>query len=72
MWRAPRDPRRVALIGRVNNGPPFGIGDQASFPAPGNGILYLTVNDDERSDNSGEFGVTVSLERQGRPGRQPR
>ena len=35
-----------ALIGRVGNGPPFGIGDQRSFPAPATGLLYLTVNDD--------------------------
>jgi hypothetical protein len=49
-----------ALIGRVGNGPPFGIGDQRSFPAPATGLLYLTVNDDPKNDNSGEFGVTIS------------
>ena len=49
-----------ALIGRVGNGPPFGIGDQRSFPAPATGLLYLTVNDDNKNDNSGEFGVTIS------------
>jgi hypothetical protein len=26
---------------------------------PFDGILYLTVNDDERSDNAGEFIVSV-------------
>ena len=41
-------------------GRPFGIGDQRSFPAPATGLLYLTVNDDQKNDNSGEFGVTIS------------
>jgi len=70
--RAPGTPRTArmaplpsvnagALIGRIGiNGQPFGIGDQASIPMPGNGVLYLAVNDDERSDNSGEFIVVAS------------
>jgi hypothetical protein len=48
-----------ALIGRVGNGPPFGIGDQ-SFPAPATGLLFLRVNDDFVGDNAGEFGVDLS------------
>jgi hypothetical protein len=48
-----------ALIGRVGNSRPFGIGDQASVPMPFDGILSLAVNDDERSDNAGAFVVTV-------------
>lgn len=47
------------LIGRVGNGQPFGIGDQASVPMPGDGALYLAVNDDERSDNAGQFIVQL-------------
>jgi hypothetical protein len=49
-----------ALIGRVGNGQPFGIGDQASVPMPGAGELFLGVNDDVFTDNSGEFSVTVT------------
>jgi hypothetical protein len=49
-----------ALIGRVGNSAPFGIGDQTSVPMPFDGVLFLAVNDDERSDNAGEFIVTVS------------
>ncbi len=49
-----------ALIGRVGNSAPFGIGDQASVPMPFDGILFLAVNDDDRSDNSGEFVVAVN------------
>jgi len=50
-----------ALIGRIGvNGQPFGIGDQASVPMPAAGVLYLSVNDDERADNAGEFIVVVS------------
>jgi hypothetical protein len=49
-----------ALIGRIGNGPPFGIGNQTSIPAPGSGQLFLRVNDDQVSDNAGSFGVTVT------------
>jgi hypothetical protein len=48
-----------ALIGRVGNSQPFGIGDQTSVPMPFDGVLYLAVNDDERSDNAGEFVVQI-------------
>lgn len=51
-----------ALIGRIGNGQPFGIGNQPTFPAPATGMLYLTVNDGDRNDNSGAFGVTVGLQ----------
>jgi len=49
-----------ALIGRIDNGQPFGIGDQTSVRMPASGILYLGVNDDNVSDNSGQFQVVVS------------
>jgi hypothetical protein len=48
-----------ALIGRIGNGQPFGIGDQAAVPMPFDGFLFLAVNDDERADNSGEFIVSI-------------
>jgi hypothetical protein len=51
---------RGALIGRIGNGRPFGIGNQTSITAPATGPLYLGVNDDEFSDNSGEFTVSIS------------
>ena len=52
-----------ALIGRVGNSLPFGIGDQTSVPMPFDGILYLAVNDDERTDNAGEFVVSMTRTR---------
>jgi hypothetical protein len=52
-----------ALIGRVGNGTPFGIGNQGGpLPMPASGRLYLSVNDDELSDNSGAFTVRVTPE----------
>jgi hypothetical protein len=48
-----------ALIGRIGNGQPFAIGNQTSVPMPNAGLLYLAVNDDELSDNSGAFMVSV-------------
>ena len=49
-----------ALIGRIDSGLPFGIGDQASITAPATGLLYLGTNDDNVSDNSGQFQVVIS------------
>ncbi len=49
-----------ALIGRVGNGNPFGIGGQESVPMPDSGELFLGVNDANFSDNSGEFRVIVN------------
>lgn len=64
-----------ALIGRVESGAPFGIGDQsAALSMPAAGRLYLSVNDDELNDNSGAFSVRVTpepvLNTGSRPGRR--
>jgi hypothetical protein len=49
------------LIGRIGPlGTPFGVGDQQFVPMPADGVLYLAVNDDERTDNAGEFVVLVT------------
>ncbi len=49
------------LIGRIGAvGTPFGIGSQDTVPMPAGGVLYLAVNDDERTDNAGEFIVMVT------------
>ena len=52
-----------ALIGRIGNSPPFAIGDSPSINAPADGQLYLGVNDDEVSDNRGEYTVTLAHQR---------
>lgn len=51
-----------ALIGRIGNGDPFGIGNQRSIRAPGSGRLYLGVNDDYLADNAGHFEVQVNVQ----------
>jgi hypothetical protein len=51
-----------ALIGRIDNGEPFFIGNRRSVRAPGSGRLYLGVNDDYLEDNSGEFRVMVGVQ----------
>ena len=49
-----------ALIGRVGTGAPFLIGGRQSPSAcPSRGRLYLSVNDDDKNDNSGGFRVEV-------------
>lgn len=54
-----------ALIGRIDNGRPFAIGDQPTVNMPDSGRLFLAVNDDETGDNSGEFRVRVFSRRSG-------
>lgn len=53
-----------ALIGyiRLPNGQisqPFAIGSQRSITAPSDGRLFLLINDDNYSDNSGNFDVKI-------------
>ena len=53
-----------ALIAKVGNSAPFPIGDNtAPVTMPADGQLYLGINDDEVSDNRGEFIVQVSRNR---------
>ena len=49
-----------ALIGRIDNGLPFGIGNLTTITVPASGLLYLGTNDDNVSDNSGQFQVVIS------------
>jgi hypothetical protein len=49
-----------ALIGRIDNGQPFGIGNLTSVRMPASGTLYLGINDDNLSDNSGQFQAVLS------------
>lgn len=49
-----------ALIGRVGDGAPFGIGDQRqALRMPASGELHLGINEDYVEDNSGQFTVSV-------------
>jgi hypothetical protein len=53
-----------ALIGRIGNGAPFAIGSQSlPLPMPGDGPLWLGINDDPVSDNSGALIVRVIVTR---------
>ena len=49
-----------ALIGRIGNGQPFGIGDQTTVPMPAAGQLFLGINDDGLDDNQGELRVEIT------------
>jgi hypothetical protein len=49
-----------ALIGKVGNSAPFGIGTQTQpLGMPASGRLMLGINDNELGDNSGFYTVTV-------------
>jgi len=41
----------------------FYIGSQSTFTTPVDGRLYLMVNDDNYSDNSGSFSARIVLSR---------
>ena len=52
-----------ALIARVGNSAPFPIGNVSTpITMPADGQLYLGVNDDEVSDNRGEFVVKMTIQ----------
>jgi hypothetical protein len=48
-----------ALIGRIGNSEPFGIGDRATINMPASGQLFLGINDDHVADNEGGYRVTL-------------
>jgi hypothetical protein len=53
-----------ALIARVGNSAPFPIGNVTTpVTMPADGQLYLGINDDEVSDNQGEFIVRMTRQR---------
>ena len=52
-----------ALVGRVGDSQPFAIGaSREPIVMPADGELYLNINDDRRTDNSGSFSVRLSRE----------
>lgn len=51
-----------ALIGRIDSGAPFLVGDRSTMTAPASGRLQLGVNDDYLDDNRGEFDVRISVQ----------
>jgi hypothetical protein len=48
-----------ALIGRVGNGTPFLIGSTDRVTVRGSGMLMVGINDDNVTDNTGNFTVSV-------------
>jgi hypothetical protein len=57
-----------ALIGYIRtldgqNSQPFFVGGQLTFTAPADGRLFLLINDDNYSDNSGSFSVRLRVTR---------
>ena len=50
-----------ALIGRLEDLPPFFVGTTLRFTATKDGQLYFTVNDWECEDNSGVFDILITF-----------
>jgi Ca2+-binding EF-hand superfamily protein len=66
--RAPNSPVSShpagGLIARIGNSAPVYVGDRTTrLRAPVGGRLYLGVNDDHLADNSGEFRVSITIQR---------
>ena len=55
-----------ALIARIGNAAPLFVGADSTLRANASGLLYLGVNDDELSDNRGEFRVRIEAPERGR------
>ncbi|MGE5361810.1 MAG: hypothetical protein ACM3NQ_22565 [Bacteroidales bacterium] len=51
------------LIGRVGDSQPFPIGGAGEVTMPADGPLFLGINDDNTSDNSGFFTVRIASSR---------
>ena len=52
------------LIARIGNGSPFAVGERRTISrSPTSGYLMLGVNDDYLGDNSGEYRVSVTIDR---------
>jgi hypothetical protein len=51
----------MALTARIGGGAPFIVGPGGSFTAQASGELYLSVNDDDFSDNGGAFTAIVTV-----------
>ena len=49
-----------ALIARIGNGAPFGVGTSVLI-TPGAGVLYLGINDDSFSGNAGSWTARIKL-----------
>jgi hypothetical protein len=53
-----------ALIARIGDSAPLVVGAQRTLQrAPVSGRLYLGVNDDHLDDNSGEYRVSITIQR---------
>jgi len=50
-----------ALIGRLEDLPPFFVGTTLRFTAAKDGQLYFTVNDWQCDDNSGVFDILITF-----------
>ena len=52
-----------ALIARIDNGTPMGVGSRQSVTANATGRLFLSVNDDYFDDNRGAYRVVIAVGR---------
>jgi hypothetical protein len=48
------------LIGKIGDGAPFAVGESATTTATTGGMLYLGINDNYFTGNSGEFEVAIT------------
>lgn len=51
----------AALVGRINHGPIFVVGNEITLEAENTGNLLLRMNDKSSSDNSGSLMVSVKV-----------
>jgi hypothetical protein len=53
----------ASLIGKVGNGDPFFVGNQFTQKMGQSGYLFLGINDNQISDNSGNINIRIKVSR---------
>jgi hypothetical protein len=51
-----------SLIGRIGQGPSFEVGTAVRLEVTTGGQLYLSMNDEDFTDNSGAWTVTITIQ----------
>ena len=52
----------MTLVGGIDGGTPFVIGENITFISPASGTLWLGANDDGFDDNAGDLNIRITVQ----------
>ncbi len=52
----------MTLVGGIDGGTPFVVGENITFISPANGTLWLGANDDGFDDNAGDLNIRITVQ----------